>query len=223
MNTRLALLAFFMSSFFSAFAQSDIRISEETQSFSAGSKNALVVNIPYGNKDLVEKELRKELKNWNGKYDSKGEELFTIQAVSKFMGEKAFDTYARIISVQNNEVKVAFATDLGGAFLNSRDHSELFRAMSEKLRVFAREAAVNCVKEELEKNQEVLSDMEKKQRGLEKDKKELEEDIEDYKKKIAEAEGKIRQNNQNQETQKEAIKKQSGIISEVENRLKSIR
>ena len=218
---KLTLLSLVLSAV--SLAQGDIKVSEENHSFSSGSKNALVVNIPYGNKDLVEKELRKELKNWNGKYDSKGEELFTLQALSKFMGDKPFDTYAKVISSQSNEIRVAFATDLGGAYLSSREHSEQFRAMSEKLKAFARETAMNCVKEELEKNQDALSDLEKTQRSLEKDKKGLEEDIVDYKKKIAEAEEKIRQNTTNQENQKEAIKTQSGKVSEVENRLKSIR
>ena len=40
---------------------------------------------------------------------------------------------------------------------------------------------------------------------------------------LSEAEEKIRQNTTNQENQKEAIKTQSGKVSEVENRLKSIR
>ncbi len=221
MKIRFTLLALLASAM--TFAQGDIKVSEENHSFSTGSKNALVVNIPYGNKEAVEKELKKELKNWNGKYDSKGEELFTIQAISKFMGDKPFDTYARVISSQSNEIRVAFATDLGGAYLSSREHSELFRAMSEKLKTFARETATNCVKEELEKNRDALSDMEKTQRSLEKDKKGLEEDIEDYKKKIADAEEKIKLNVQNQDQQKEAIKTQTGKVSEVENKLKSIK
>lgn len=221
MKMKLTLLSLFLSAV--VLAQGNIKVSEENHSFSTGSKNALVVNIPYGNKDLVEKELKKELRNWNGKYDSKGEELFTIQAISKFMGDKPFDTYAKVISSQSNEIKIAFATDLGGAYLSSREHSELFRAMSDKIKAFAKETATTCVKEELEKNQDALSGLEKAQRSLEKDKKGLEEDIEDYKKKIAEAEEKIKQNVQNQEGQKEAIKNQSGKVSDVENRLKSIR
>jgi chromosome segregation ATPase len=221
MKIKFTILSLFLSAL--TWAQGDIKVSEENHSFSNGSKNALVVNIPYGNKDLVEKELKKELKNWNGKYDSKGEELSITQAVSKFMGDKPFDTYAKVISSQNNEIKVAFATDLGGAYLSSREHSQLFKAMSDKIKDFAKETAAACVAEELDKNRDALSDLEKTQRSLEKDKKGLEEDIEDYKKKIAEAEEKIKQNVQNQENQKEAIKNQSGKVTDVENRLKTIK
>jgi chromosome segregation ATPase len=218
---KLTLLSFVLSAV--SLAQGDIKVSEENHSFSTGSKNALVVNIPYGNKDLVEKELRKELKDWNGKYDSKGDEMFTLQATSKFMGDKPFDTYAKIISSQNNEIKVAFATDLGGAYLSSREHSQLFKSMSDEIKDFAKHAAAACVAEELDRNRDALSDLEKTQRSLEKDKKGLEEDIADYKKKIAEAEEKIKLNAQNQEKQKEAIKTQGVKVTDVENRLKSIK
>lgn len=216
-------LLFFVCFISFSFAQNEVRLSEEFQTFSIGSKNAIVVTIPFGNKEIVEKALRSELKDWGGKYDSKGDEFFVIQAVTKFMGPKPFDTYAKIISSQEGNFKIAFTTDLGGAFLSSREHSDLFRAMSEKIQIFAKETAVKCVENDLDKNKDVLSDLEKDQRSLEKDKKNLEEDIEDYKKKIADAEDKIRTNNKNQDAQKAVIKTQQEKLAELEKRLKSLR
>lgn len=200
-------------------AQNEIKISEEMHSFAAGSKNAIVVSIPYTDKDMVEKQIKNELKSWNGKYDSKSDEYFTLQAVSKFMGDKPFDTYAKIISSNEGLFKIAFATDLGGAFLSSRDHNEQFKAMSDKLKTFAKEAAIKSVEAELDKNKDDLSGLEKTQRSYEKDKKNLEEDIEDYKRKIAEAEKKIEENIKNQETQKTFIKSQQEKVSGTEKKL----
>lgn len=219
-NLFLSFLAFVS---ISVFAQNDVKLSEEIQSYALGSKNSIVVTIPYGNKDIIEKQLKSELKDWNGKFDSKGDEYTMTQGTTKFMGPKAFDAFAKIITVSEGNYKVAFAIDLGGAYLSSREHAEQFKAMSERIEAFARETALKCVEQELEKNKDELSDFEKTQRGLEKDKKNLEEDIEDYKRKIAEAEDKIKENVKNQETQKATIKTQQEKVSETERKLKGLK
>jgi len=207
----------------SVLSQSEIKLSEEIQSFALGSKNCIVVNIPYGNKDIVEKELKSEMKDWGGKYNSSGNEFFTVQSTVKFMGDKPFDAVVKIISTEENNFKIAFAIDLGGAYMNSREHRDQFSAMSERIKKFAKETAVKCVEKQHETNTDFLSDMEKVQRNLEKDKKDLEEDIQSYKKKIAEAEQKIKENDQTQEKQKEAIKAQKLKVSESETKLKSLK
>ncbi|MFN5417484.1 MAG: coiled-coil domain-containing protein [Flavobacteriia bacterium] len=219
-NLFLSLLAFVS---ITVFAQNDVRLSEEIQSFALGSKNSIVVTIPYGNKDIIEKQLKSELKDWNGKFDSKGDEYTMTQGTTKFMGPKPFDAFARIITVSEGNFKVAFAIDLGGAYLSSREHSEQFKAMTERITQFAKETGMKCVETELEKNKDDLSDLEKTQRGLEKDKKNLEEDIEDYKRKIAEAENKIKENVSNQDKQKASIKTQQEKVAETERKMKSLK
>lgn len=205
------------------FSQAEIKLSEEIQSFALGSKNCIVVNIPYGNKDIVEKELKNEMKDWGGKYNSNGNEFFTVQSTVKFMGDKPFDAVVKIISTEENNFKIAFAIDLGGAYMNSREHRDQFSAMSEQIKKFAKTTATKCIEKELDTNKDFLSDMEKVQRGLEKDKKDLEGDIESYKKKIAEAEQKIKENEQTQEKQKEAIKTQKSKVETSESKLKSLK
>ena len=44
------------------FGQNEVRINEEHTTFSVGSKNSIVVNIPFANLDILEKELKRELK-----------------------------------------------------------------------------------------------------------------------------------------------------------------
>lgn len=223
MKKQLYILCSILFTSLIGFSQNEVKVTEQNESFNVGSKNAIVATIPYGKKDVVEKMIKKELKDWNGKYDSKGGEFFVIQAVSKFMGEKAFDTYVKIVSDKEGDFRVAFATDLGGAYLTSSAHGEQFKAMREKVKSFAKEAASKCIEEDIDSNKDKLSDLEKKQASLEKEKKSLEQDIEDYKKKIAQAEDKIKANEKSQEAQKEAIKTQQTVVSDIEKRLKAIK
>lgn len=61
-------------SFGLAAQKKEVKITEENYNFSVGSKNAIVVTIPDSKKEVVEKELKNELKSWGGKMTSgKGE------------------------------------------------------------------------------------------------------------------------------------------------------
>lgn len=206
---------------FGLFAQ-EIKVSEESQTFTTGSKNCIVVNIPYGTADIVERQLKKELKDWNGKFETSKGEFIMIQGTSKFMGEKPFDAHAKILN-ENGNMRVAFAIDLGGAYLSSREHAVQYKAMSERIREFARETSLKCVEEELDAASKQLSDFEKEQRSLEKDQADYVKDIEDYKKKIAEAEQKIEKNKDEQAKKKEAIKLQMEKVGEIEKKKKGIK
>ncbi|MES2589832.1 MAG: hypothetical protein V4622_12705 [Bacteroidota bacterium] len=212
-----SLIALLFLSFINFTYSQEVKLTEENHYFLVGSKNALVVTIPFGNKDIIEKELRRELKDWNGKYDSGKGEYFTLQATTKAMGPKPFDAYSKIIT-QSDVINVVFAFDLGGAFLSSKEHSQQFREMSEEIKAFARKTSLACINEELEKENKTLSGLEKDLRSLEKDKSKLAEDIEDYKKKILDAERKIETNLQEQNKNKDDIKKQIQKISEVEKK-----
>src|SRR4051812_8275370 len=100
------------------FYAQEVKTNEENVSFTNGSHNAIVVTIPYGNKDIVEKALKSEMKDWGGKFNSSKGELQTTGSSSKAMGDKPYDGYAKIVSDNADEVKVAFAVDLGGAYLS---------------------------------------------------------------------------------------------------------
>lgn len=199
------------------FGQNEVRINEEHTTFSVGSKNSIVVNIPFANLDILEKELKRELKDWGGKYNSSKDEYTSTQASFKAMGDKPFDVIAKIIK-SGETVKVAFAIDLGGAYLTSNQHQEQFNVMKDKIKTFAINASKECVAEELKTEGKVLSSLEKDQKELEKDKESLLNSIEDYRKKIAEAEKKIEENVSNQSKKKAEIAKQAEKLKEVEKK-----
>jgi hypothetical protein len=202
---------------FSLFAQNTVSISEENNNFSVGSKNSIVVNIPYGNLDVVEKALKSELKDWDGKYNSSKGEFTSQQAKLKVMGDKPFDAYAKIIT-SGDVIKVAFAIDLGGAFMTSNQHGAQFNEMREVIRKFALETAQECVEEDLKAETKKLEGFEKDQKDLEKEKENLLNAIDDYRKKISEAEKKIEENMTNQSNKKTEISTQAQKVKEIEKK-----
>ena len=204
-----------------ALAQGEVKVSEEHYAFSTGSKNSIIVTIPYGKLDIVEKELKEELKGWGGKYNSSKGEYTSMQATMKSMGAKPFDAYARPFS-SGETVKVAFAIDLGGAYLSSSQHGAQFTAMKERVKDFAVKAAKACIAEEMKAEQKILTGFEKDQKDLEKEKETLLKSIDDYKKKISDAEKKIEENINNQTKKKEEITNQTAKVGEIEKK-KNIR
>ncbi len=202
---------------FALFAQNTVSVSEENNNFSVGSKNSIVVNIPYGNLDVVEKALKSELKDWDGKYNSSKGEFTSMQAKLKVMGDKPFDAYAKIIT-SGDVIKVAVAIDLGGAFMNSNQHGAQFNEMREVIRKFALETAKECVEEDLKVESKKLENFEKDQKDLEKEKENLLNSIDDYRKKISEAEKKIEENMTNQSNKKTEISTQAQKVKEIEKK-----
>lgn len=215
MKHSIAILFSVLSIF--VFGQNEIRINEEHVSYSVGSKNSIVVNIPYANMDILEKELKSELKDWGGKYNSSKDEYTSTQASFKAMGDKPFDVIAKIIK-SGETIKVAFAIDLGGAYMSSNQHQEQFNVMKDKIKTFAIETVKECVAEELKNEGKILSNLEKEEKELEKDKENLLKSIDDYRKKIAEAEKKIEENVSNQSKKKVEIARQSDKLKEIEKK-----
>lgn len=199
------------------FAQNEVKVSEDIYSYSIGAKNSIIVTVPHGRMDVVEKELKSEMKSWGGKYGSSKGEFKSTQASIKAMGAKPFDGYAKIYMV-GDVMKVAVAVDLGGAFMTSTQHTGQFNTMTERMRAFAVKASQESIGEELKLEQKALGGLEKQQKDLEKEKESMLKSIEDYKKKIAETEKKIEQNVIDQTKKKEEISKQTEKISEVDKR-----
>lgn len=202
---------------FGLVAQNTVSISEENTNFNIGSKNSLVVNIPYGSLEVIEKAVKSELKEWGGKYNSTKGEFTTMQAKLKEMGNKPFDVYAKIIT-SGDILKVAFTIDLGGAFMTSNQHGAQFKEMKEIVKRFAIKTAQECVDEDLKTENKKLEGLQKDQKDLEKEKESLLNSIDDYRKKISEAEKNIEKNMTNQSNKKTEISTQSEKVKEIEKK-----
>lgn len=220
---KLLLSLFVFSVTLGVYGQNEVKLSEENQSFSVGSKNCLVITIPHGEKDYVERSLNRELKDWNGKTSSSKDEYTMIQGTTKFMGAKPFDAYAKVLPGGDDYLRVAVAIDLGGAYLTSRDHQEQFKAMGERLKTFARETAQSCLDKVLDEENKALDRLQKDLHKLEKQKEKDLGDIEDFKRKIAENEKQIEENVKNQGKTKEEIQAQQEKIKTIEKKRKDVR
>lgn len=204
------------------FGQGEVMITEGNESFSTGSHNTLIITIPYGQKDIVEKELKSTFKDWKGKVSGK-DELSMIQGSTKALKKKTFDAYGKVKVEGDGTVKALVAVDLGGAYLNSKDHGEQFSAIKADLQSFAVRSGQECVDIEIKAAEKVLAGFQKEQKDLEKEKEKLEESIVEFKKKIAEAEKNIEENGVKQETKTEEIKTQTKTVGEIEAKKKAIK
>jgi molecular chaperone DnaK (HSP70) len=209
---------FFISSI--AFCQS-MRVKEGSMSTSKGSQNALSIEIPFVDEAFFQDELKGYLKDWGKCKETKGEYCVTLGEWKDY-GKKTFDVYARYDFKNDAPVRVSFAFDLGGAYLNSKDHSSQFEMFKKSIESFGRTCASNYINYNLDKENKLLKSLEKEQRNLEEDKSDMEKQIEDYKKKIEENLQKIEENKTTQEKQKEAIKNQTTKIQEIDKKKKDI-
>jgi molecular chaperone DnaK (HSP70) len=213
----LFLFVLFVSS---AICQS-MRVKESNMSTSKGSQNSLSIEIPFVDENFFQDELKSYLRDWGKCKENKGE-YCVLLGEWKDYGKKTFDVYARYEIKKESPVNVSFAFDLGGAFLNSKDHSSQYELFKKSIESFGRSCASKFINDQLERENKALKSMEKEQKTLEESKYDLEKEIEDFKRKIEENGKKIEENKTTQEKQKEAIKSQSTKIQEIEKKKKDI-
>lgn len=200
----------------------EVKTSNERVSFSHGTFEAIVVTIPYANKDVIEKELKSEMKDWGGKYNSSKDEYSAKQAKIKDMGDKYFDGYAKIIQ-SGTDIKVAFAVDLGGAYLNSGEHRDQHKIIENRVKKFGQTASKESVNGMIELETKSLKKLNGEKEDLQKSIEGSKKDIESYKKKIADAEQKIKDDEAATQKKEGEIAAQAKKLEEVQELLKKIK
>lgn len=200
----------------------NMKIQEENFNFSSVSNvNSLSVEIPYAEQDFVEGRLKKLLKNWGKHKESKGEHS-SLMVEMKSMGKIPFNVYAKSSLGNNENTRVYFGFDLGGAFLSKRDHAEKYEVIEELILDFASDVTKDWISTELKNEEKILSELEKDQKDLEKRKEHLEKEIADFQKKIAQNEKEIKENIDFQGKKKEAIQLQDKKVKKVDQKLKEL-
>lgn len=200
----------------------EVKTSHDKISFSHGSFDAIVVTIPYGDKDIIEKELKSEMKDWGGKYNSSKGEYTAKEAKMKDMGDKYFDGYAKIIE-SGSEIKVAFAVDLGGSYMNNSDHKDQYKVIEARAKKFAQNASKESVNGMIELETKTLKKLTGEKEDMLKNIENSKKDIENYKKKIAEEEQKIKDNEAASQKKETEIGTQTTKLGEVQGLLKKIK
>lgn len=201
----------------------EVKTTSETFTFSNGPHPSLSVAIPYGNVAIAEKMVRSELKDWEGKYDSKNNEFQTIQATLKGMGGKAFDAYCRVIQFNETTVKIILAVDLGGAYMDAKEHKTQFEYLEEKFKKIGIKVGEESINQELETEQRVLRKLEREKEDHLSNVSDAKKAIENYKEKIKQAELKIEQNEKGAEKKTDEIKAQGEKIEQINQRKKGLK
>ena len=194
-----------------------VSLIQENQSFTIGVKNSYVLTIPYASKPLIEEELKSFLKEFGKAKDNKGE-IKVLLGKNKKVSDKPFDVYARVVTGKDGLPIAVFAVDLGGAFMNSREHPNQSEAMERLLIQFGNDCANTGINEEVKAEQKILQSLEKEQKDLEKGLSDYEKDIANYKEQIKETEKKISEVKSNQAKKKEAFKAQESKIELIERK-----
>ena len=138
------------------------------------------------------------------------------------MGDNEFDTYA-ICNEKANYIEFVTAVDLGGAFLNSNDHSEKTSIYKEQLLSFAKQTTLSALEEKAKIEENNAHRLEKELNQLIKDENKLENDIESWKKSIIQAEKEVESKQNDQELKKVEIQQQEKIVNTLKDKLKSIK
>ena len=219
---QIMILILLLSETFILNAQYQFRVSESDFQFSKASHHGFSVHIYESNIHDIEKSWKKMMKGWGAKVDEKKHEFFSDNASFKKMGDNVFDTYA-ICNEKANYIEFVTAVDLGGAFLNSNDHSEKTSIYKEQLLSFAKQTTLSALEEKAKIEENNAHRLDKELNQLIKDENKLENDIESWKKSIIEAEKEVESKQNDQELKKVEIQQQEKKVNTLKDKLKSIK
>ena len=215
------IIGFIVSSMVLVKAQ-EVKLNDEPVSFSVGSLPAIVTAIPYGKRQIVEKQLRSELKKWGGKLLITDDEYRVMQGKMKVFGDQRFEGYAKIIET-TDEIKVAFAVDLGGKFMTNEEHPAEYNSIRERVRRFSTKTGGLSIRADLDSDKKALKALEKEEKKIEKSIESKTKDIESYRKKIQQAEKEIEIQQAALSAKQEEIKNQNLLITERKKTAKKIK
>jgi len=212
----------FVALFPNSFWAQEVIINNEKVQFSSGSHDAIVTVIPFAKREVIEKQLKSEMKSWGGKLVISGDEYKVVQGKMKIFGENHFDGYAKIIETAE-DTKVAFVIDLGGRYMTSVEDPIEYKAVRERVKNFGAKTATAGIGIDVDSDKKVLKSLEKEESKIERSIENSNEDIENYQKKIKQAEKDIETKKAELSAKQEEIKTQNQQLSERKKTAKKIK
>ena len=198
-----------------------VSLTQENQTFTIGNKNAYVLSIPYASKIQIEEEVKSYLKEFGKVKSSKGENVVLL-GKNESISDKPIDIYARVMTAKDGSPIAVFAIDLGGAFMNSREHPNQSQVFEKSLLKFGNLCVNTAIDEEIKAEQKILKSLENDQKSLEEKLSDYEKDIINYTNQIKETEKKISDVKSNQEKKKDDLKTQKSKIESIEKKRKTL-
>lgn len=195
------------------------QIEESKQSMSLGVQNGLTVSIPEAKEDFIEDVLKKYVKDCGKlKKNKKAGEHFIVSANIPMLNSGGpLDLY-----VQITDYRTTMFFDLKSAFLNSKDHPDLYAKAKDFVQEFSYETQREMTREMVEKESDKLKKLNKKLKDLVSDNAGYHKDIEEARAKIKKREEEIIQNNKDQEAAKAQIETQTKALELVQKKLQAI-
>lgn len=201
------------------------QVVERSAEMSKGVRNALVLEIPGVNEDLVSdlwKDYMKDFYREKPKWQRRDKEWLSDDADIAGIGRgNTVDVYAKTEQKDDNAF-IYLWIDMGGAFLSAREHGEQYTEAEKLLTRFGLEVARAKVKMELEEQEDRLKDLNRDLERLASDKERYEREIQRAKESIVKAEKDIEDNLKAQEEMAARIKAQEGVIESVQKRLNDL-
>jgi hypothetical protein len=227
------LTIFLTAIIYSMNAQSyQILVTESRESIGAGSNNAFTVLVYEADYEDVEKEWKKQIKEFKSeKTELSKHTFFADNLAIPQMGTGTMDMYTNFAyNKDNRSTKMVIACDLGVGYLNSTDHREKYEIMKKIIYDFAVRVTKEAITEQLKTVNKALDRLNDKQKELEGDKKNMDDRIANDKEKIKKAEEDIRKNEESisknlkeQEEQKKLIENQKKVVEEIKRKFDTVR
>lgn len=174
----------------------------------AGSRNNVLTVVIYQTDfEEVIKAWKKEMKSTKVKVKTSKGEVFADNAIIKKLGDHPMDIYARTEKIVGGS-KLIVGVNLGGVFLNSRDHKDKYYAFAKFVEAFAESQIRASIIKQIKGAEKELKRRVKAQEYLVKNNKSLKNKIVGYKNDIKKAEVKIYTNESKQVAQKKKIEAQ---------------
>jgi len=203
-----------------SFAQK-IRVHESKENIGGGSHNALIVQVYGVDAKDVEKEWKSKMKDYGAKVSNSKGELFGDNAIIKEMGNNTIDMYARVDD-KKDEVDLIVAFDLGGAYLNSSEHSDKYKIAEKIMHDFAVKITRDAIEYQLKTQQKALEKLNGQEKDLEKENKNLNSEITDYQNRIKKDQDAIEKNKNDQAAKQKEISQQQQVVDETTKKDKAV-
>lgn len=186
---------------------------------SAGQQPALVLEIPGVSQDLVSdywKQYMKDFYREKPKWQRRDDEWLSDDAdISALSVDNTVDVYAKT-EEQGENVEIQLWVDLGGAFLNSREHPDRYTEAEKLLLRFALEVAREKMRLDIKAQEDRLKEMNRDLERLASQKERSEREIERAKETIRQAEADIKQNLQEQADMQAKIAEQEKLVKKMQ-------
>ncbi len=215
-TTFLSLILLTLS--LSVFSQYNVQPYDSQDAFGPiGTQECIVVKIYDRPADKVISDWKRLMKK---KHDAKvevtGMETFADNAEIESVSDNTMDVYSKVVMTTNGYLEFKVAVNLGGAYLTRAGHPSKHAAMSVFVGQFALKQTQEGITIAIEKEEDVLKDLQKEKTKFNKNIESAKKKITGYEKDIAEQKEVIKTNEQSIVTQDKKIEEQSKLIAELQ-------